>query len=116
MSSNIRITRICHYCSKEFTAKTTVTKYCGDTCAKKAYKARKRTEKVEASTAETKQIISKPIEEIKAKDFLSISDTCKLIGVSRRTVYRCIERGELKAGKVGKRTIIRRAEIDNLFR
>ncbi|MFA6334291.1 MAG: CHC2 zinc finger domain-containing protein [Bacteroidales bacterium] len=31
MGSNIRVQRICQYCGKEFTARTTVTKYCGDT-------------------------------------------------------------------------------------
>ena len=49
MSSNIRVQRICQFCGKEFTARTTVTKYCSDVCAKRAYKARKRTEKVEIS-------------------------------------------------------------------
>jgi excisionase family DNA binding protein len=115
MSSNIRVNRICEFCSTEFEAKTTVTKYCGDTCAKKAYKARKRAEKIEVSKKETKEVITRPIEEIRAKEFLSITETCKLVGVSRRTVYRCIERGDLIAGKLGKRTIIKRSEIDKLF-
>src|SRR5690554_6590748 len=29
MSSNIRITRVCQFCGNSFTAKTTVTKFCG---------------------------------------------------------------------------------------
>jgi excisionase family DNA binding protein len=53
--------------------------------------------------------------ELKDKTFLSIAETCKLIGISRRTVYRMLERGELTAGKAGKRTILRRADIDKLF-
>ena len=40
MSSNIAIQRICQHCGKEFTARTTVTQYCSDDCAKRAYKAR----------------------------------------------------------------------------
>src|SRR5207245_2806849 len=40
---------------------------------------------------------------------------CKLIGISRRTVYRMLERGELIAGKAGKRTILRRSDLDKLF-
>ena len=115
MSSNIRVNRVCEFCSKEFEAKTTVTKFCGDTCAKKAYKARKRAEKIEGSKKETKEVLTRPIEEIKAREFLSITETCKLIGVSRRTIYRCIERGDLNAGKMGKRTIIKRSEIDRIF-
>jgi hypothetical protein len=47
MSSNIRIPKICQHCGNEFVPKTTVTKYCGDDCAKRAYKKRKRDEKVQ---------------------------------------------------------------------
>jgi excisionase family DNA binding protein len=49
------------------------------------------------------------------KEFLSIDEITKLLGISRRTVHRMISRGELKAGKAGTRTIIKRAEIDKLF-
>ena len=58
---------------------------------------------------------NQPIEELKTKAFLSIADTCKLVGISRRTVYRMIERGELIAGKAGKRTIIRRSDLEQLL-
>jgi excisionase family DNA binding protein len=115
MSSNIQVQRICQHCGKEFTARTTVTQYCGDTCSKRAYKARVRTGKVEQSNKETQRIKSQPIEELKAKAFLSIADTCKLVGISRRTVYRIIERGELTTGKAGKRTIIRRSDLEQLL-
>ena len=38
MASNIKVQKICQQCGKEFTARTTVTRCCGDACAKKAYK------------------------------------------------------------------------------
>jgi excisionase family DNA binding protein len=60
-------------------------------------------------------IKAQAFEELKEKPFLSIAETCKLIGISRRTVYRMMERGELTAGKAGKRTIIRRSDLDKLF-
>ena len=56
MSSNIEIERICQHCNKDFIAKTTVTRYCSDDCAKRAYKARKRAEKIGVSVAEIQQI------------------------------------------------------------
>lgn len=115
MSSNIKVQRICQHCGKEFTARTTKTQYCGDECAKRAYKVRLRRTKVEASNVETFLIKTKPIEEIKSKAFLSIAETCVLLGISRRTVYRMLSRGELNAGKAGKRTIIQRLEIDKIF-
>ena len=115
MSSNIKVQRICQHCGNEFTAKTTVTKYCSNTCSKRAYKARQKAVKIETSNMETRRIKVQPIEELKAKAFLSIAEACKLIGISRRTVYRMIERDELITGKAGKRTIIRRSDLEQLI-
>jgi excisionase family DNA binding protein len=116
MSSNIRVQKICQHCGNEFTAKTTVTQFCGDLCAKRAYKARKRAGKIEESNQETLRIISKPIEELKMKPYLSVQEACVLLGISRRTMYRMIKKGVFKVGKIGSRTLIERAGIDNLFK
>ena len=116
MSSNIQVQRVCKYCGKEFTAKTTVTKYCSDTCSKRAYKARKRAEKVDQSNKETHRIKTQPIKELKAKEFLTISEACKLLSVSRWTIWRAIKNNELKAGSIGRRKLIRRSDIDKLFK
>jgi excisionase family DNA binding protein len=89
--------------------------YCSPRCNNAAYKAKIRASKIEASNKATQRIKSQPIEELKAKAFLSIAETCKLIGISRRTVYRIIERGELITGKAGKRTIIRRSDLEQLL-
>ena len=116
MSSNIRLNRICQHCNKEFTAKTTVTKYCGQICTKRAYKARIRTQKINKSEIETTTIKAFPIEKIKAKEFLSVSDTCTLLGASRPTVYRLINSGKLIAFRIStKKTIIKRTDLDKLF-
>ena len=115
MSTTIEVQRFCEYCSKEFTARTTKTRYCSHTCNSKAYKAAVKNVKVEVNNREVQQIRNKPIEELKAKPFLSIAETCTLLGISRRTVYRMMDRGELNTGKAGKRTIIQRAAIDKLF-
>ena len=53
MSSNIRVTKECEYCSQEFIAKTIQTQYCSHSCNNKAYKETKRKEKIES-------IITKP--------------------------------------------------------
>lgn len=115
MSSNIRLQRICQHCGAEFTAKTTVTKYCGDKCAKKAYKARKRAEKLQASKKETKVVKLQPVERLNIKPFLSIAETCQLVGVSRSTLNRMVKRGDLIVGKIGTRTILRRSDVNQLF-
>ncbi len=115
MSSNIKVQRICQHCGNEFAARTTTTLYCSKKCNAAFYKAQIRTGKVEVSNKETQRIKTQPIEELKAKAFLSIAETCKLIGISRRTVYRMIERGELITGKAGKRTIIRRSDLEQVL-
>jgi excisionase family DNA binding protein len=116
VSSNIYIQRICQHCGNEFTARTTVTKYCGDNCAKRAYKARKRQEKVNTSNKEVIEIKNKPINEIKEKEYLSVHEVCTLLGISRRTIYRMIDREELVPGKIGRRTIIPKEQINQLFK
>lgn len=116
MSSNIQLQRICEHCGKEFTARTTVTRFCGDNCAKAAYKARQRATKIKKSNEQTIQIKSKPIEDIKAKEFLSVRDAAKLIGCSRQTVYTLINTGRINGVNIKiKKTIIPRLEIDKLF-
>ena len=116
MSSNIRLEKTCNFCGNRFTAKTTVTQFCCDNCAKRAYKKRKRTVKIETAIQEEKQKIVTAFNSVVVqKDFLSIDETCQLLGASRWTIYRLIDKGQLKAGKLGSRTIISRKAIDNLF-
>jgi excisionase family DNA binding protein len=115
MSSNINIKRICKFCNKEFTARTTVTQCCSDHCSKRYYKLKKKGEKIEKSNQETLKVFSLPLESLKVKEFLSVAEASKLLGVSKRTLYRLMEKGELKFAKIGKRTIIKRTELDNFF-
>ena len=101
-------------CRSKFTAKTTVTQFCSDNCAKRNYKKRKREGKILNAIDRDRQ--ANPFNPIvKQKDFLSVEETCQLVGASRWTIYRLIDNGKLKAGKLGRRTIIKRTEIDNLF-
>lgn len=116
MSSNIKVQRICQHCGTEFTASTTVTKYCSHRCGSAANKALKRAEKVQKSNTETKQIKTKPIEELKAKEFLTVRDIATLLNCSVRSVYYYIESGTIKATNLGQRiTRVKRSEIDKLF-
>lgn len=74
-----------------------------------------KAEKIEASQVETQQIREKPLEELKAKEYLSITEACQLLGLSRWTLWRAIRAKNIKAAKIGQRTIIERAEINKLF-
>ena len=115
MSTNIQVQRICQHCGKEFTARTTVTRFCSNACSSKAYKANVKTLKIRLSNRETQQIASRPFGELMAKPFLSILEASRLLGVSRRTIYRMLGRGDINSGKAGTRTIIKRSDIDSIF-
>lgn len=116
MSSNIKIQRVCQHCGKEFTARTTVTKYCSHSCGSAAYKQKVKFCKVEQSNKQTQQIKTKPIEELKAKEFLTVREVALLLNCSIRSVYYHIENGNIKAVNLGQRiTRVKRSEIDKLF-
>jgi len=113
--STIRIKRICQHCNNEFIAKTTVTNYCGDVCAKRAYKARKKKEKIQGANEETKQIVNQPITDLQAKDFLTVQEVCQLFKVSRTTVWRLTKENKVQSAKIGRKKFITRASINALF-
>ncbi len=120
MSSNLYIPKTCKHCGNAFTARTTVTQYCGNPCAKKAYKARKRKEKIQSTlNADMKQKnevveVQNP-NAVNNKDFLSVTEASQLIGVSRWTIQRMIQQGRLKAVPFGRKRIVARWQIENLF-
>ncbi len=116
MSSNIKVRRICQYCKQEFTARTTVTRYCSHSCNRKAYKQRKRFDKIESSDNETIQVKTQPIELLMAKEFLTVREVAQLLNCSVRSAYYYIDKGTIKAVNLGQRmTRVKRSEIDRLF-
>ncbi|WP_339753430.1 helix-turn-helix domain-containing protein [Algoriphagus aquimarinus] len=115
MSSNIRITRVCQYCGDSFTAKTTVTKFCGDNCAKKAYKLRKKEEKVLHSHNETALAINQSWHNANQKGFLNVKETCVLMGVSRTTLWRLVKNESLGVKEIGRKRIFRKTDIDSFM-
>lgn len=99
-----------------FIAKKTTSKTCSDACAKKLYKARQTQAKMEANNIETGVSKSRIIEDLRQKEFLTVPEAAMLLKFSARTVYRLIEKGEIKSNNMSKRlTRIRRADIENLF-
>lgn len=122
MSSKIHIPKTCEYCGKAFIARTTVTKCCSDNCSKRAYKARKRQEKIQASLEldlNKSNIVQKETattpSSLNSKDFLSITEASQLIGVSRWTIQRMVKRGQLKSVQFGRKHILKRSQIESLF-
>jgi len=131
MSSNIKIPKFCQYCGQAFVAQTTTTRYCSKTCNSRHYKQKKREEKVQAALQQEMSTPSQmeqmqtlqtlPIKvgnhvNLREKEFLSVQEAADLVGASRWTIQRMIKREQIKVGKLGRRTIIPRTEIDNLFK
>lgn len=59
--------------------------------------------------------MTQPIEVINAKEYLSVSESCRLIGISRMTLHRLIKAKKIKKGSIGRRVIISRKEIEKLI-
>lgn len=116
MSSNIKITRICQHCGHEFVAKTTVTKYCGDDCAKRAYKARIKKQKIAESEVETQKLRNTPYVAVKTLEYLTVREAAVMLQCDPRTIYDMIEQGRLNAINLSvRKTRIHKKDIDALF-
>ncbi len=115
MSSNIRVQRVCEHCEKLFIAKTTVTRFCGDDCAKKAYKKRKRTTQVLESDIETAQKLNQHIHLAQQKEYLTVRETCVLIGISRSTLWRITRLCRIEPKMIGSRLIYSKKEIERFM-
>lgn len=132
MSTNIRVEKVCQHCNKPFIAKTLITRYCGHLCNSRAYKARKKVEKLSALTEPVEQeqeqeqnqnqnkVLPRPTEtylqQIQDKQFLTVQEVAKLLRLSKATIYRLIKDEKIKAVQFSQRaTRIKRTEIDKLF-
>ena len=115
MSSNIRIPRVCRHCNNEFIAKTTVTKYCSDICAKRAYKKRVRKKKIDVAVEDSRVLRLGYVEQINSKPYLTVREAAALLNISVRSTYRLVEEGSLPAVNLYERlTRIKRSEIDKV--
>lgn len=122
MSSKIEIDKNCDYCGKLYTARTLYTRYCSHTCNKKGYKAIKRQERIDnhQTIAANKKIVNVAVglaalTELKAKDFLSVTETCALVGVSRNTLFRWIKGNLLTTYQHGAKHLIKKEDINKIF-
>lgn len=116
MSSNIDIKKICSWCGTEFIAYKTTTTCCSHRCANALYKKKKRDEVIKVNNQFTEKIVlEKPIERIKDKPFITITEAAVYLGVTRPTLYSYLKNGELKASRLGCKYLLRKEDIDELF-
>lgn len=113
MSSNIKIERICEWCGNRFMAQTTVTRFCSKRCSEHSYKERMRQKKMALSNQETNQC--NPDRKSRDKDFLTPTETAQYLGVGRTYIYDCINRGKIKVTRIGRKTLISKADMQAMF-
>ena len=113
MSSNIKIERICEWCGNRFMAQTTVTRFCSKRCSEHSYKERMRQKKMALSNMETSQCNLD--RKSKDKDFLTPTETAQYLGVGRTYIYDCINGGKIKLTRIGRKTLISKADIQSMF-
>jgi len=116
MTSNIRLERVCGYCNNLFIAKTTVTLYCSENCSKRAYKARKRAEKIERSM-QTLPSNYKLVDwdKLQQKEYLTIKEACILLSLSRTSLYRLIKKYPMIVTKLGGKIIINKTKLNTII-
>ncbi len=112
MSSNIRLNKVCQHCDKQFTAKTTVTKFCGDDCAKKAYKKRKRQEKITKSIVNPNPSINLDYN----RDYFTILDIINYFNISKSSAQRLVKRNNLPKKKIGRWVFIKKTDLEGIFK
>lgn len=114
MSSNIEIKKKCRWCGAEFIARKTTTEYCSHRCSGLAYKERKRQAKLDSYQREYEYQQSGQ-KEVAKQEFLTPTQAATLLGVCHVTIYNYINRGVIKVWKLKRKTLIRRADVDELF-
>lgn len=122
MSSNIRLKKICQHCKQTFIAKTTVTKFCSDDCAKRNYKKRLKDQKVTKAILQTNHqlmdrvasTVPKPVKPGKDRlqqDWINIRDLSELLGIAERTLFRLIKRDTFPKLKIGRRLLFNKQQV-----
>jgi excisionase family DNA binding protein len=117
MSTYIEIPKICIECNSSFIAKTTVTKFCSQKCAGRAYKKNKRNENLAiVQKLEYEKAVGVDMALIQSKEYLSIKETCLLLGISRMSLYRYIKNKTIIPSSIGGKVIIKKQVIINLIK
>ena len=96
-----------------------ITRYCSHICNREHYKQKKREARITKAMSKTYKSVKNEIsdiDELNRKQFLSIKETCLLVGISERTLYRMMKDDKINYAKMNHRIIFKRSDIDNLFK
>lgn len=86
-------------------------------CTSIAYKRKKRNEKVSTDPNQVvKEATGLDMALIQSKEYLSIKETCLLLGISRMSLYRYIKNNTIIPSSIGGKVIIKKQVITNLIK
>ena len=111
----MEVQRKCQWCGKPFIAHTMVTRFCSKSCTEKAYKDKKRKQKLQEYEARQSEQPMQEVGIVGGKPFLSPAEAATLLGISRATIYRHMAAGIIRALQLRGRTIIRKSDIEKMF-
>ena len=116
MSSSLQYQKICIFCGREFIAQKFTTEYCSHACSQRAYKQRKREQKMQQNRiTPTEDSEPEPILQDKEREYLSCEQVADLMGICRTTVYRYCISGKMNCIKMNRKIFIQRSDIRGLF-
>jgi excisionase family DNA binding protein len=115
----MEIPAVCEHCRKDFTAKTTKTRFCTLDCARNSYKEKQRNEKIAKAIEkvrtkpESRLVITHS--ELKDKELLTINEACQLLNITHITLRRWLKSKRITSSRLGKKHLIKRSHIDKLI-
>lgn len=119
MSSNLKLLRVCIYCNKTFTARTTKTRYCSKSCNSRDYHDSARDSKLKVAKnefLERKLQVPNEVHKLECKPYLlNIKETCLLLNASDSTIRKMIKEGLLPTMRIGIKHLIRKSDIEKQF-
>ena len=100
----MEIQRKCQWCGKPFIAHTMVTRYCSKSCNEKAYKEKKRKQRLQEYEERQNEQPMQEVGIVGSKLYLSPAEAATLLGISRATIYRHMAVGIIRALQLRGRT------------
>ena len=108
----MEVQRKCQWCGKPFIAHTMVTRYCSKSCNEKAYKEKKRKQRLQEYEERQNEPPMQEVGIVGSKLYLSPAEAATLLGISRATIYRHMAVGIIRALQLRGRTIISKSDIE----
>lgn len=105
-AAKFQIIRKCPICGSEFLAKTIESLYCSPKCSKTAWK-RKHDEKLRLEK------MDEAVKDIpESKEMITVPEAYLLFGISKETIYRQIQKGNITGVNAGKRmTLVSKTDL-----